>query len=256
MRAEALLLGERISTQGLGPRLESQPLLIEVGRGRAAVFRYGAVVLFDLDDGAREWFLAQLKDRVAEAYPQPEREVLEIEVRAAEEREGVRDGVLSLHEIDNRRLQTVAEILGKSVVLAHFEARMADAFGAVQPLAENLRRGGRLAARSRELLDHIGNSLLIEHKMVGLAEVADKPEILWEQPELERLYVRLSDEFELSERTAALERKLVLIRTTVETILELLQYNRTLRVEWYIVILIVVEILLTLYSMFVAPGGH
>jgi len=255
MRAEALLLGERISTQGLGPRLESQPLLIEVGRGRAAVFRYGAVVLFDLDDSAREWFLSQLKDRIAEPYPQPEREVLELEVADAE-REGVRDGVLILHGLDNRRLQTVAEILGKSVVLAYFEARMADAFGTVEPLAEDLRHGARRAARSRELLDHIGNSLLIEHKMVGLAEVADKPEILWEQPELERLYVRLSDEFELPERTAALERKLVLIRTTVETVLELLQYNRTLRVEWYIVILIVVEILLTLYSMFVAPGGH
>ncbi len=36
----------------------------------------------------------------------------------------------------------------------------------------------------------------------------------------------------------------------MRTILELLQSRRTLRVEWYIVILIVVEILLTLYDMF------
>ena len=38
---------------------------------------------------------------------------------------------------------------------------------------------------------------------------------------------------------------------SLETALELLQTRRSLRVEWYIVILIVVEILLTLYDMFV-----
>ena len=47
-----------------------------------------------------------------------------------------------------------------------------------------------------------------------------------------------------------MERKLDLIARTAETALEVLQDHRNLRVEWYIVILIVLEILLTLYSMF------
>ncbi len=42
-----------------------------------------------------------------------------------------------------------------------------------------------------------------------------------------------------------------LITTTAETQLELLHNKHSLRVEWYIVILIVVEILLTLYEMFI-----
>jgi required for meiotic nuclear division protein 1 len=37
---------------------------------------------------------------------------------------------------------------------------------------------------------------------------------------------------------------------TAETLLGMLQDRRTLRVEWYIVILIVVEIFLTLYELF------
>jgi uncharacterized Rmd1/YagE family protein len=40
----------------------------------------------------------------------------------------------------------------------------------------------------------------------------------------------------------------------VETQLELLQAKHSLRVEWYIVILIIVEILLTLYELFVRSG--
>ena len=55
-------------------------------------------------------------------------------------------------------------------------------------------------------------------------------------------------------RQLALERKLEVIARTAETLIELIQARRTLRVEWYIVILIVVEILLTLYELFVR--GH
>jgi hypothetical protein len=43
-----------------------------------------------------------------------------------------------------------------------------------------------------------------------------------------------------------------LIEQTATTALGLLQARRSLRVEWYIVILIVIEIFLTLYQMFVA----
>ncbi|MGH8589703.1 MAG: hypothetical protein ACREXX_10350 [Gammaproteobacteria bacterium] len=48
----------------------------------------------------------------------------------------------------------------------------------------------------------------------------------------------------------ALHRKLEVIGQTVETVLDLLQSRRSLRVEWYIVILIVAEIFLSLYEMF------
>jgi uncharacterized Rmd1/YagE family protein len=89
-----------------------------------------------------------------------------------------------------------------------------------------------------------------ELKIVGRVEVADKPELTWDHPELERLYVRLADEFEIRERHRVLDRKLELVSRTAQTVLELLQHRHSLRVEWYIVILILVEILLMLYEMF------
>lgn len=100
-------------------------------------------------------------------------------------------------------------------------------------------------------MHHIGRTLLVHHKMVGRVEVDEKPELLWERPELERLYLRLEDEYELKERHVALERKMELIFRTVETLLDIQHSNRSLRLEWYVIILIVVEILLTLYEMFV-----
>jgi len=48
----------------------------------------------------------------------------------------------------------------------------------------------------------------------------------------------------------ALAGKLRLISDTLQTALNVLQQKSSLRMEWYIVVLILVEILLTLYQMF------
>ena len=93
--------------------------------------------------------------------------------------------------------------------------------------------------------------LLTQTQTVGRVEVTEKPEITWDDVELDRLYERLSVEYELRERDLALTRKLELISRTVQTYLELRQNRLSLRVEWYIVLLILVEILLFLYDLFI-----
>jgi uncharacterized Rmd1/YagE family protein len=145
-------------------------------------------------------------------------------------------------------------VLAKSVVLAQYEATLAHVFDAVEPFAHGLRQRGGAAPKGHDLLRYIGDTLLMQHKMVGRVEVGEKPDVLWDDPGLTRLFARLEDEYEIQERRLALERKLDLITRTVETLVDLLQNKRSLRVEWYIVILILIEIGLTLYQLFVA--GH
>jgi hypothetical protein len=142
------------------------------------------------------------------------------------------------------RLQLVADVLAKNLMLSHYETRIASIFDRIEPLAATLRKQGRTGARSRELLQHIGNVLEMQHQMVGRVETGEKPELLWEHPELERLYMRLADEYELRDRDRALDRKLDIISRTVETLLGLVQACNSARVEWYIVLLIVAELVL------------
>jgi len=90
----------------------------------------------------------------------------------------------------------------------------------------------------------------MQQRTVGRVEIGEKPDLLWDHPELERLYARLQEEYELTERARAVERKFDLIARTATTALDLQQTRHLLRVEWYIVILILASILLTLYDMF------
>jgi uncharacterized Rmd1/YagE family protein len=256
-QARAILVGQRIDLRALDskPRLGGGPLVVSVrGGGVAVLFRYGAVVLFDVQPLEQDEFLRQLQPRVQNPATEAERE--QITVRVDPDAKEVLEGTtVLLKDTSNERLSIVADVLSKSVVLARYEATIAQTFDRIEPLAAELakeRTGGKLA---RELLAHLGSALLIEHQMVGRVQIDDTPELLWDRPDLERLFARLRDEFEILERFTALNRKLELVSRTVETALGLLQNRRSLRVEWYIVILIVFEIMLTLYQMFWL-GGH
>ena len=86
--------------------------------------------------------------------------------------------------------------------------------------------------------------------MVGHIAIEDKPDLLWDHPELERLYLRLEDEYEIEERNSALQQKLNLIYKTAETLHSVLEDRRILHVEWYIVILILFEVIMGLWDRF------
>lgn len=251
VNVRALFTGERIDLHALelGNRLAILPLMVTAGEhGCAVLFRYGVVVLFDLSPKEQDSFLADMDPVISDRFSQPKTEAvkLSIEPTANEKVEKV----IRLPEFSLECLQVVADILAKSLVLEHYEASIAKVFDQIEPLASGLQHQAKSKPQGKELLRHIGGTLLIQQKMVGLVEISEKPDILWERPELERLHVRLAKEYELSERHLALERKLELISRTAETVLEVSQHNSNLRVEWYIVVLIVVEILLTSYEMF------
>jgi required for meiotic nuclear division protein 1 len=246
----AILLGERIDTRGLDdPRpLATAPLALRCEpSGIAVVFRYGVAVLFQVSPSEERRLIDRLMTRVVEPYEPPEVDELRVAIRPdAEEQIGV-DGTLTLRDLAVERAQVVADALAKSLVLAHYETRIASIFDRIEPLAASLRRRGRPGSQGRFLLRHIGNVLSVQHKMVGRVETGEKPEVLWDHPALERLYMRLADEYELPERDRALDRKLEVISRTVETLLDLVTQSRNLRVEWYIVGLIVIELVLSVY---------
>ncbi len=248
----ALLLGERLDTRAFerDKPLGIAPLTVDIpGGGVAVLFRYGAVVLFGATTAALDNFVASLRPLVAAALPIPERDDTRLLIRPEADQIVDLAGNIFLPETTTERLQVIADILAKGLVLSHYETRIAGIFDGIEPLAAVLREKGRAGARGKELLRHIGDVLLMQQKMVGRVETGEKPELLWDHPELERLYVRLAEEYELRDRDRALDRKLDVISRTVETLLGLVQARSSLRVEWYIVLLIVAELLLSTYPL-------
>lgn len=245
VRAIAYALGERIDLRGLPGERSTGCVLISVANGYAAAYRFGCVLLFDVDEEASQRFLADLGPRVGNAFPQPIQEEAEFylaPLATARLGEGI-----TLKNRDPETLLILGDVLAKSVALEYYEQRISEAFDRVEPLTTQLAKTGRTGRRAKVLVRHIASVLLAEHRLLGRIEVVDKPDLLWDKPELERLHTRLLDEYEIKERHVALERKLGLLSKTAQTLLNLLQSSRTLRVEWYIVLLIVLEVVIMLY---------
>jgi len=248
MSARALLLGTRLDTRGFegDTAIAVTPLTLRLaGGGTALLFRYGVVVLIGATPAAEEALLSQLAPRVGEPIATRETEHAIISIVPGREEQVDPSGNIVLQEPGPERLQVVASVLAKSVVLGYYEGRIASTFDLIEPLADALRRSGDVASSPRALLRQIGAVLRTQQLMVGRVELEDEPELLWIHPEFKRLYGRLAEEYELRERSRSIDRKLMLVQENVGTLLDLVQSKRSVRLEILVVALIGIEILLT-----------
>ncbi|NJL47367.1 MAG: RMD1 family protein [Leptolyngbyaceae cyanobacterium SM2_5_2] len=251
--ARAYFLGQSIKLDALSREsaVPPSPLIVPVGSGgHGVLFAYGAVVVFSLSEAATQDFLTTIQPHIDTPFKHPETESVAIQLSPGKDGKA-QDGVILLSTLDLPRLQIVAEVLAKSVVLAYYEAGAAEVFDQIEPYAAELQHQRQTHPSGDQLLKQIGHTLMIQNKIVGRVEIVDKPELLWEYPELDRMYQRLEDEYEIRERHSVLERKLDLVSRTAETVLDLQRQQTGLRMELYVVILIVIEVLLSLYDLFI-----
>jgi uncharacterized Rmd1/YagE family protein len=253
LTARALLLGERIDTAGLerSDVIARTPLAFRVGAGGCAVlFRYGVAVLVGLSPVEEDEVVRGLSARIASPFAQVEDEAAAIEIAPDREEQIAPGGPITVRDLSAPRLLVIADVLAKNVALARDEREIRKVVEVVEPFAAELARTGRSPSNRRQILRTIGQALLAHHRLSGRVEVEEKPDILWDHPEFERLYARLADEYELKERVTGLERKLRVIDETAHALTDIMDTTRSVRLEATIVILIVVEVLVTFYQLF------
>jgi uncharacterized Rmd1/YagE family protein len=254
--AHALHLGDRINTMGFeNEALSAVPLAVRVGKaGIAVLFRYGVAVLIGLSPEDETGFLERLKPRVGGKLQRFEEETAVVALAGGTEDQVQAGGPIQLRDMLLERLLVIADVLAKSVVLAHDEREVAKVFEIIEPFAKELADYGRTRRDRKGVLQLIGNALLVQHRVSGRVAVGEKPDALWERPDLERLYARLEDEYELKERVDTLNRKLAVVAETADTLADIIDTRRSLRLELIVVVLIAFEIVVTFYQIYAARG--
>jgi required for meiotic nuclear division protein 1 len=254
--AHALHVGDRINTTGFeGDALSAVPLAVRVGKaGVAVLFRYGVVVLINLSPEEEVTLLERLSPRIEGRLTRFEEETATAELSSEIEDQVQAGGPVQLRDMSPERLLVIADVLAKSVVLAHDEREAAKVLEIIEPFAKELADHGRTWRNRKGILQLIGNALLVQHRVSGRVAVAEKPDALWDRPDLERLYARLEDEYELKERVDALNRKLAVVAETANTLADIIDTRRSLRLELIVVVLIAFEIVGTFYQIYAARG--
>jgi uncharacterized Rmd1/YagE family protein len=257
LTAHALLIGDRINTAGFeGEVLSNTPLAVRVGAsGVAVLFRYGVAVFIGMSAAEEADFLERLRVRSFGKIAPPEEEWAKIQVAKEAEEPIPVGGPILVREFSLERLLVVSDALSKSVVLGHDEREVANVFDTIEPFARELAQFGKTSRNRTGLLKLMGNALLVQHRVSGRVAVGEKPDVLWDRPDLERLYARLEDEYELSERVETLNRKLAVIADTASTLADIVDTKRSLRLEIVVIVLIAFEVVIAFYEIY-ARNGH
>lgn len=246
--ARALQIGERIDIKGLerADSFSKNPLAFRTPSGGTVVlFRTGTAVFINMTPIAEEETMQALMDRVGE--PLGEREIETVQIVSGADEDGVTaQGVVHLKDSDPNRLLLVAEALAGSVSMAFDERTLAGAFDRVGKTARILKMRKLPGGDRAEILEQLGEALAIQGRLAGRIGMDDKPDVLWDHPDLERLWSRLIDEYDLKSRANAISQKLDVIRDSADTLGDLLATRTSHRLELYIIALIALEIIISL----------
>lgn len=248
--ARALQIADRIDLKGLerADSFSKSPLAFTTpSGGHAVVFKSGAAVFFGLSPVEEEAIIDGLADRLT--APAKDREIETAEIASGTTEDTVAaNGRIEVRQLDAQRILLIADVMAAAVSLSYDERRVNVPFERVTQVAETLKAGLLTQNSQKDLLKDIGEALLIQSRLAGRTGLDEKPDVLWEHADIERLWMKLAEEFDIKSRATAVAQKLAVIRDSTETLGGLLSTRTSHRLEWYVIALIAVEIGLSLYD--------
>jgi uncharacterized Rmd1/YagE family protein len=136
--------------------------------------------------------------------------------------------------------------LAQSVKLTIFEEAIHKTIAYSQQIPTGLAKHGKISLSRKEISKKMGE-IFLERSFVNLhTEILDTPEFFWEHPELEPFYKRTIHYLDVSKRVELLNRRLGVVHDLFEILSNELNHQHSARLEWVIIILIVIEVILIL----------
>ncbi len=166
------------------------------------------------------------------------------------------DGVLAINneymvtkEQADYQLDIVSIILAKSVALEKIEMEISSLLDDIEHVVNDLHQG-KLTVSDEKLAKMSASILEFKLSTISYIMLLDKPAITWNHEEASELFDGLAVLFELNERYGKNRHKIDTLMDITEVFSGLAHAKRSTRLEWAIIILIVIEVILSLYDLF------
>jgi required for meiotic nuclear division protein 1 len=217
---------------------------------RVYLFYFGCVVFSNCSGDLIARFLDGLKRHVDIVKIPPQlafREEYQLEVDAARE-PAITNDYAVMPSYSQAFTDIICFVIAKSVALERIEERVDAVFDEVEVLIANLGKG------TMELPDRVMAKLassILSFKFTSIAHimVLDKPDITWDDPEADRLYLTMARLFELNPRYQEIKHKSETLLDMTDVFSNISHARRSARLEWIIIVLIVIEIILFVLEM-------
>jgi uncharacterized Rmd1/YagE family protein len=157
------------------------------------------------------------------------------------------NGVLTIDKMNFERASVVALTVAQSAAMEYYDRIVQAMFGQTDKMVERMEKAGSVPLRTRPLHRFIGGAMGTRNEVLSILHLLDRPDALWDDPGADSIYEQLRAEFDLVDRYQSLELKLRAIQEALELVLDVARDRRLVLLEASIVLLIVLEIVLSLF---------
>ena len=229
-----------------GARRSAHELRYETPSGGAVfVYPFGVMVLYDIPEPEREAHQARL------SLARPGLHEAAVEELVVREEPGaqpdMRDGALIVGKLRPEGASVVAMTVAQSAAMDYYERIVDEMFSRTDHLVDRLETKGRAPLTTRPLHRFIGAAIGTRNEVLSVLHLLDKPDAVWDDADADRIYHELRGEFDLADRYVSLEHKLRSVQEALELVLDMSRDYRLVMLEITVVVLIVAEILLSLF---------
>lgn len=147
---------------------------------------------------------------------------------------------------DTLSLIALSHGLAQSVKLEAFESTVQKTYNNSKHIPIALSKAGGIPLSRREIRRMMGQ-LFLERNSINLQwDVLDTPEFFWQNLQLEPLYTMVSSHLDIENRVKVLNQRLEIVHELFEMLGNEVNHQHSSRLEWTIIILIVVEVVIML----------
>jgi uncharacterized Rmd1/YagE family protein len=142
----------------------------------------------------------------------------------------------------------ISFVIAKSVALERIEEQVDTVLDEMEGLIGLLDRG-KLGIPDKKLSKLASTILNFKYKSIASVMVLDKPDITWDNPEADRLYLTMANLFELDQRYQEIKHKSETLMDITGVFTSLSHARRATRLEWIIIVLIFIEIIIYIFEI-------
>lgn len=210
------------------------------------VFDYGVVVFANYDPVAKSEFIQFVKNYATTLVNLDLCEEYRILIDEKLPKVLVKNNYVTVPQIDSSLLRIVMLNIGQSVALEYYEVLTNELITSSKHYILELENHGKLSISKTNLLKYIGKVLNVKNSIVDNLYILDDPNLVWDNEELNLLNSNLKTNFDINPRFKDLDYRLQIVENNLKLFTDVLNVRESTRLEWVIIILILIEILIAL----------
>ncbi|CAG8510504.1 3429_t:CDS:10 [Paraglomus occultum] len=216
-------------------------------------FEYGVVVIWGMCEEDERRVLRELIPFEEEKLASEDVETEEFHYHYADSHQpSIYNDVITLKNPGNYMVRvTISHAIAQSVKMTLFEGLVEDTIEATKDIPQTMAETGKVQMSRVAITKKIGQLFIMRMNVNLVSNVLDTPEMFWSEPAFKELYKAIRGYLEISQRVEVLNQRVDVIGDLLDILKEHLTSSHDEQLEWIVIILIAVEIVIGVMTIWI-----